>query len=89
MACVNEITVAVQEQARGVEQVDVALNDVNSTVQQNAANAEESASASEEMSVQAVQLSEYVDVLTAIAEGTGERTTSESMENSKNNLPMP
>jgi methyl-accepting chemotaxis protein len=88
MACVNEITVAVQEQARGVEQVDAALHDMNSAVQQNVANAEESASASEEMSAQAVQLREYVAELTAIVEGSGERVSVESGENENNNLPM-
>jgi methyl-accepting chemotaxis protein len=41
-------------------------------VQQNAANAEESASASEEMTAQAEQMKDYVGELTALVGGKGE-----------------
>jgi len=42
---------------------------MDKVVQQNAANAEESASASEEMSAQAEQLKEYVDKLVIVITG--------------------
>jgi methyl-accepting chemotaxis protein len=43
---VEEIAAASQEQARGIEQLNQAVAQMDKVVQQNAANAEESASAS-------------------------------------------
>jgi methyl-accepting chemotaxis protein len=53
---VREIAAASQEQAQGVSQINKALAEMDRIVQQNAANAEESASASEELSAQAQQM---------------------------------
>ena len=53
---VSEIAEASKEQSSGIEQVNIAITEMDKVVQQNAANAEESASASEEMSAQAEQL---------------------------------
>jgi methyl-accepting chemotaxis protein len=49
---INEIATASIEQAQGIEQINKAVADMDKVVQQNAANAEESASVSEEMSAQ-------------------------------------
>jgi len=49
--------------------VNIAISEMDKVVQQNAANAEESASASEEMSAQAEQLKEYVDELVVLVTG--------------------
>jgi methyl-accepting chemotaxis protein len=46
---VAEIAAASNEQAQGIGQVNMAVAEMDQVVQQNAANAEESASASEEM----------------------------------------
>jgi uncharacterized phage infection (PIP) family protein YhgE len=53
---VSEIAAASAEQAQGIDQVNTAVAQMDKVTQQNAANAEESASASEEMSSQADSL---------------------------------
>ncbi len=49
---IAEISEASKEQSNGIEQVNIAISEMDKVVQQNAANAEESASASEEMHAQ-------------------------------------
>jgi methyl-accepting chemotaxis protein len=66
----NDISVASQEQAQGVEQVTKAISQMESVTQQNAANAEESASASEELSAQADSMREIVHELSRLVYGT-------------------
>ncbi len=66
---VSEISEASREQSNGIDQVNLAINEMDKVVQQNAANAEESASASEEMSAQAEQLREYVNDLIRLVTG--------------------
>jgi len=53
---VSEISAASNEQAEGIQQVNGAVVEMDKIVQQNAASAEESASASEEMNAQAEQV---------------------------------
>ncbi len=57
---VGEIAAASNEQAQGVSQINVGLNQVEQVTQQNTASAEESAAASEELSSQAATLREMV-----------------------------
>nr|NJM00929.1 hypothetical protein [Desulfobacula sp.] len=71
-ALVTEIAQASREQSGGIDQVNIAMAQMDKVVQQNAANAEESASAAEEMSAQAEQLKEFVDELVMLV--TGRRT---------------
>ena len=66
---VSEIAEASKEQSSGIEQVNIAITEMDKVVQQNAANAEESASASEEMNAQAEQLREYVGDLVILITG--------------------
>ena len=66
----SEISAASNEQAQGIEQVNIAVNEVDRVTQQNAANAEESASASEEMNAQAEQMKIMVGDLMAIVGGS-------------------
>ena len=68
-ALVSEISQASVEQSDGIEQVNIAISEMDKVVQQNAANAEESASASEEMAAQAEQLRDYVDELVLLVMG--------------------
>ena len=63
---IGEITAASQEQAQGIGQVSKAIAEMDRVVQQNAANAEESASASEEMNAQAEQFKTFVQALVAL-----------------------
>ena len=62
-----------QEQAKGVDQVNTAVSSMDKVVQQAAANAEELASASEEMSAQVAQMKGYVEELDTIIAGGGHK----------------
>ena len=62
----REITVASDEQAQGVEQINAAVSDVDLVTQTNAAISEAAASASEELSGQAKEMNELVYVLADI-----------------------
>jgi len=66
---VGGISVACNEQSHGVEQIKQAVIEMDKVVQRNAANAEESASAAEQMNVQAEQIKGYVDELLALLSG--------------------
>lgn len=66
VALMGEITVASNEQAQGLEQVNVAVSEMDKVVQHNAANAEQSASASEELSAQAQQMKSMVNQLVVL-----------------------
>jgi methyl-accepting chemotaxis protein len=57
---VGEIAAASNEQAQGVSQINLGLGQIDQVTQQNTATAEESASASEELSSQAAQLREMI-----------------------------
>ena len=70
---VAEIAAASQEQAQGIDQVNTAMTQMDKVTQQNAANAEESASASEELSAQAEQMNSVVGELVTLV-GSGSRT---------------
>lgn len=70
---VGEIAAASKEQAQGIEQITLAVNEMDKVVQQNAANSEENASASEEMSAQGEELRSCVDELVALVGGNGRR----------------
>jgi methyl-accepting chemotaxis protein len=62
---VEEIAAASNEQARGVEQINTTMAQIDKITQQNAANAEESAASSEELSAQSQQMKHVVDKLLA------------------------
>ncbi len=67
---VGEIAAASNEQAEGIEQINKTVVEMDQVVQQNAANAEASASASEEMSVQAEQMKGFVGDLVSLVGGS-------------------
>jgi methyl-accepting chemotaxis protein len=69
---IAEITTASNDQAQGIDQVNQAAIEMNKVVQRVAANAEESASASEEMTAQAEQMMEYVSGLVALTGAKGD-----------------
>lgn len=64
------ITQATKEQARGIEQVNIAAIEIDRRTQQVAAASEESAAASEELSLQAFEMKRYVLDLVSIIGGT-------------------
>lgn len=67
---IAEIAAASNEQSQGLEQVNVAVTQMDQVTQTTAANAEESASASEELTSQAVELNNMVETLIAIVGGS-------------------
>ncbi len=69
-ALIAEIATASTEQAKGISQVGVAINEMNGVTQRTAANAEESASASEELNAQAEKMKTHVADLRVVVEGT-------------------
>jgi methyl-accepting chemotaxis protein len=69
---IGEVSSASQEQAKGVEQIGTAVTQMDKLTQSNAANAEESASASEELSAQANELNDMVNVLIGIVAGSSD-----------------
>ena len=66
---VGEIAAASREQAQGISQINKAVAEMDQVTQRNAANAEESAAASEEMNAQAVQMKEFVGQLEILVAG--------------------
>jgi len=67
---VDELDLASQEQAKGMQQVTSAIVVMEQVTQRNAASAEESASAGEELSAQSMTLREMVDRLSKLV-GSG------------------
>lgn len=72
---VGEIAAASAEQAQGIEQVNKAITEMDKVTQHNAANAEESASASEEMNAQAAQLKDVAAELLETIGGNSENVS--------------
>ncbi len=66
---IGEIAEASKEQSEGIGQVNLAVTEMDKVTQQNAANAEESAAASEEMNAQANQMMNYVGDLNKLIGG--------------------
>jgi hypothetical protein len=69
---VAEIATASREQSQGIDQVNTAVTQMDKVTQSNAAAAEESASASEELNAQARTLKDAVGDLLALVEGSRE-----------------
>jgi methyl-accepting chemotaxis protein len=80
----SEIAAASKEQSQGIEQVNLAVNNVDRIIQQNAANAEESAAASGELKVQSRQMKGMVGALVVMV--GGRLTASAALSNSVNEI---
>ena len=70
VAMITEIATASEQQSEGITLITNAVSELDMVVQENAATAEESASASEEMSAQAMQLKDIVNDIVVL---TGSR----------------
>ncbi|MBN2068341.1 MAG: hypothetical protein JW739_01770 [Opitutales bacterium] len=73
---VAEIAGASQEQDRGIGQLTIAVAEIDKVTQSNASNAEETASASEELSSHAAMLKETVAQLVTLVRRSGKKTAS-------------
>ncbi|MBI5833809.1 MAG: methyl-accepting chemotaxis protein, partial [Armatimonadetes bacterium] len=65
----NEVASASREQSQGIGQITGAVGQMDHVTQSTAANAEEAASASEELNAQAVELMEMVNMLSSTVNG--------------------
>lgn len=68
-ALVNGISMASDNQAKGVDQIEKAISQMNDVVQANSANAEETSSASEELSAQAASMKALVEEFMVFIDG--------------------
>lgn len=68
----DEISVATNEQAQGVEQINKAVAQMEMALQSNAATADESASASRSLQEQAINVRDIVDSLIVLVDGSDE-----------------
>ncbi len=66
---VGEIAAASREQTQGIDQINRAVGEMDKVVQQNAGNAEDSASASAEMNAQSQRMTGLVSELKALVSG--------------------
>ncbi|MBF0121478.1 MAG: chemotaxis protein [Desulfobacterales bacterium] len=66
---VGEIAVASYEQAEGIEQVNRSVSEMDKITQQNAASAEESATASQQMKIQSEHLNTFIEELIHLVGG--------------------
>lgn len=69
---VGEIASASKEQALGIEHLNQAMMEIDRVVQQNAANAQESASAAAELQAQSAGMRDLVGTLAALVRGRAE-----------------
>ncbi len=65
----EDVTNASLEQAQGISEITASVTQIDHLTQSNAANAEETASASEELSAQAKELNDLVETLVRILKG--------------------
>jgi len=70
---VAEIAAASREQAQGVNQINMAISQMDLVVQRNAANSEESAGVSQELNFQAEKMKALVGDLVSVIGGRGQR----------------
>jgi len=86
---IDGIAKATLEQAQGVEQVNVAVGQMDKVTQQNAASAEESAAAAEELSAQAVAVDGIVADLASLVHGSAEHAAGGTERKPAKRLPQP
>jgi len=75
----SEIAAASEEQAQGIDQINISVAMMDRVTQSNAANAEESASASEELSAQSRELTDMVTVLVRTVRGANAEVASHAL----------
>ncbi len=73
---VAEVAAASREQTQGITQINAAVGQMDKVTQNNAANAEESAAAAEELNAQAQTMKSAIFELLQLVNGTGRATNS-------------
>jgi methyl-accepting chemotaxis protein len=72
---ISEVASASKEQTAGIDQINSAVGQMDKVTQNNAANAEESAAAAEELNAQALTMKEAVNELERLVWGDNSQTT--------------
>jgi len=85
---IGEVSNASDEQTQGIGQINTAITQMDMVVQSNAANAEESASASEELTSQAVELKGMVQTLVEIVGGSSNTQQAASYNRGSQYVPV-
>ena len=85
---INEISTAAKEQTDGVGQINKALQEMDTVVQSNAATAEESASASEELFAESNTLLGHVRELQTLITGEAGSGSDATLSRARNNPPL-
>lgn len=80
---VGEIAAASKEQAQGIDQINMAVNAINTVVQQNTAISEETAGASEEMSAQSKTMQSMVQELLLLIGGSKKKSVNRPEKKAK------
>ncbi len=83
---IAEIAAASNEQAQGIDQMNIAMTQVDQATQANASNSEETASAAEEMAAQSEMLKDMVDALIQIVGGNDGSSASSASVSSNGNV---
>lgn len=83
---IAEIAAASNEQAQGIDQMNIAMTQVDQATQANASNSEETASAAEEMAAQSEMLKDMVDALIQIVGGSDGSSASSGSYSSNGNV---
>jgi len=86
-ALINGISMASEDQAKGVDQIEKAISQMNNVVQANSANAEETSSASEQLSAQAASMKTLVEEFMVFIDGEKARRQDLSENMSKYETP--
>ena len=86
-ALIADIATAAREQAQGIEQINVAIAQLDKVSQSNSASAEESASAAEELDAQAETLKDQVTKLRQLVGGDSSGADSAPATSSRRLLP--
>ena len=75
---IAEVAGASKEQTQGIAQINLAVSQMDTLTQSNAASAEESAAAAEELNAQAVTMKDSVNELLQLVGGQGQASTAKA-----------
>ena len=76
---ISEVAGASREQTQGITQINTAVGQMDKVTQSNAANAEESAAAAQELNAQAATMKQSVNELLQLVGGAGQSDTSKAV----------
>ena len=85
---VTEVAGASREQTQGITQINIAVGQMDKVTQSNAASAEESAAASEELNAQAVAMKESVTELLLLVGGNNRNTVTKTFTTKTADRPL-